>query len=143
MDNKTTYRVGYWSAVIIAIEVAVFGTMLVIGLNGTDTSYISFATCWLLALTYVTLASCIYQYASNKKKIWANLGLAFAIMYATLCSTSYYVQFAVVRNNTLHLPESIIKAFSYSPGSFIFAINMLGYALLCLSTLTAAPVFYG
>ena len=143
MDNKATYKVGYWAAVLVALEVAAFAAMLVAGLLGRDTGYFSFAVCFLLAASYVALATGIYQYSSNKRKIWANLGLDFGIMYAVLCSVSYYVQFAVVRNNSLQLPDSILKAFVYTPGSFVFALNMLGYAFLCLSTLMLVPVFYG
>ena len=39
----------------------------------------------------------IHYYARDDQKIWSQLGLAFAIVYAAMASINYIVQLTVVR----------------------------------------------
>jgi hypothetical protein len=58
-------------------------------------------------------------------------------MYAPLCISTYFLQLSVVAFNPLNLSKEVLMAITFKPGSPMFAIDMLGYGFLCLSTLAA------
>lgn len=65
------------------------------------------------------------------------LALVAAILYASFCSGNYSLQLAVFTTNPLSHPEDVLKLVRFVPGSPTFALEMLGYVFLCLSTLAA------
>ena len=71
-------------------------------------------------------------------KIFGLLGLAAALIYAPFCISTYFLQLSIVAINPLGLSAEVIKALQFEPGSPMFALDMLGYGFLCLSTLAAA-----
>lgn len=75
--------------------------------------------------------------------MWSQLGLAFAIIYAMMCSLTYFVQLTFIENNYLPIVAETARAFVFIPGTPIFAQDMLGYVFFCLATLSTAPVFAG
>lgn len=142
MNKDTLYKIGFWSAAAVATEVLIFAVMLILGL-WFNTKYLSYAICFLLALTFLILMVCIHYTADHDKKFWSHLGICAALLYAGMCMLCYYVQIAAVRTNSFNLPAEAVKMFEYAPGTAFFAINMLGYAFMTLSTLFASQAFTG
>ena len=49
-----------------------------------------------LMLLYIVLVSSIHAYASEDRKLYGQIGLAFAIAAAVMLASTHYVQFTVV-----------------------------------------------
>jgi hypothetical protein len=101
----------------------------------------SYVVCLILPASFVAMMVSIHCITPVKKKVWSHLGLSFAIMYAVMCSIVYYVQLVVVRTNSLGVSPGAMALFTFTPGSAMFAIDMLGYGFLTLATLVTSPVF--
>jgi hypothetical protein len=81
---------------------------------------------------------CFYDCTREDLKIFGLLALVSSIdVYAPFCIQSYFLQLSVVALNPLELSSEVVEAINFKPGSPIFALDMLGYAFLCLSTLAA------
>lgn len=87
--------------------------------------------------------TCVHYSAPEEKKIFSHLGMVFSTVYAIMLMITYYTLLVVVRTNSFGLPPESLKLFTFTPGSLMFALDMLGYSFMCLATLLAAPVFYG
>ena len=134
-------KIVYWSGMGVAATLCLFAAFLFLSLFGLQTIYLSFFVGMLLGVSFVIMQAALYSATDNDKKIYALLGLIFAIMFAGFISIAYYVQLAVVLNNPLELTDETIKLISYAPGSVAFALDMLGFTFLCLSVLALAPLF--
>ncbi len=137
MGGNAVCRLGYWSALLVTVWVALFGLSMFLGLFGIATLHFSFFVCLLLAPSFVVMMTSIHHQAPAEKKIWSHLGLSFAVIYAVFATIVYYVQLTAIRNSS----GDALRPFVYDPGTVFFAVDMLGYGFMCLSTWFAAPVF--
>ena len=103
---------------------------------------LTFPSFWL-ALSFVILMISIYHYASDDRKIWAHIAVAFAIMYAALNAGVYFLQMTVVVPFILNGQAEEVAFITLKMGTFIYGLDVLGYSLMSLATLFAAPVFVG
>lgn len=132
--------VGYRATIAVSAETILFAVSLVIGLSvrssvGPIAGYI---ICILLAASVIVLMAAAYLRIPEKRRILGLLALSAAIVYAPFCMGNYFIQIAVVARNPLNLPPEVLRLVTFVPGSPMFALNMLGYAFLCLSTLAVA-----
>jgi hypothetical protein len=135
---KSVTRLGFWSAALTTILTALFFVSLVI-----PNQSLMFAASFLLAPAFVAMMVSIHHYAAPEKKVWTQLGLSFAVIYAVMCSLTYYIQLTFITNNFLPVAKEAVLPFTFLPGTPIFAQDMLGYVFMCAATLAAAPVFAG
>jgi hypothetical protein len=143
-------RLGVWAAIITAIGSLGFSLPALLQFSGLLTlSYLwdrllSFALSLLLAVSFVVLMTCIHSYAVPEKKLWSQVGLAFAIAYMVLVSLVYCVQLITVVPVTLQGEANTVAflAFGGTYKSFMSAIDTFGYGIQGLATLFAAPVFF-
>lgn len=139
-------RFGFWSATAAAVASIAYGIpqlMQVAGLLPPVVDRILiFAPSLALASAYVATMVAVDDSAPAGRRVWGRAALAFAIMYATLVSIVYIVQLGVVIPHEL---QGELQQFSLlaccGPGAFLTAVDLLGYTLMSLSTLFAAPVF--
>ncbi len=159
MANKDTSRLGYWSGGLVVIWVALFGLSMILGLLGRSSGQLPFLAGFLLAPSFIGMMAAIHQQAPAPKRIWSLLGMAFAVVYAVLVDIVYYVQLTVTKigvGGPLNAVPGVTAApaagassaiglqqFIYTPGTAIFALDMLGYACMCLATWAAAYSFTG
>jgi hypothetical protein len=143
VPTKTANKIGFIASLLVAGEVLTFAISLLPGFWGIDLINLSFVASFLLAPTFITVMTCVHYSAPEEKKIWSHLGLVFSTVYAVMVMITYYTQLVVVRTNSLGLSPESLKLFTFTPGSLMFALDMLGYGFMCLATLLAAPVFYG
>lgn len=147
--SKLVGKIGFYSAMLstifsIAYIVAQAADLLgLLGPSGGPVSLIFLmAPSIFLASSFVILMISIHYYASEEKKIWSHIGLIFATIYAVLISIVYYTQLTWVIPHMLQGTEEQISAFIFkSFDSFLYAVDVLGYSFMSLSTLFAAPVF--
>jgi hypothetical protein len=139
MYQKSVAQLGFWSSVTVTLMLIIFPLSLALDwpLN------IAYGSSFLLAPAFVTMMVSIHHFAAPDKKVWSQLGLSFTVIYAVMCSLTYYVQLTFIQNNYLPIVEEAAAPFVFIPGTPIFAQDMLGYAFFCLATLAAGPVFAG
>jgi len=156
--QKTAIKLGFWSAIFASVFTILFvftaiATSLMFPMkawNGIQT-YVenfnflhmaSFIPAFFLAPTMIVLIACINAIATTSKKIFSQIGLAFAIVYAAIIPTNYYLQLFVVR---LNLQSGTLEGLSIlaQPNlhSIFFALETLGYGFLSLATLFISLVF--
>ncbi len=117
------------AALIVAAAVCGFALSMILGSeNG------SYAASMALAWGYLVLAGGLANEAEEDCRVAANAGTAFATLYAGFATAVYFVQLTTV----LHRSASpdIRAMLSYQAlGSVMFNFELLGYALMALSTL--------
>ena len=145
--ERLASRIGFWSAVlsfVFGMGYIVFQAADWAGLTPAPWSLmtLTFPSFWL-ALSFVILMISIYHYASDDRKIWGHIAVAFAIMYAALNAGVYFLQMAVVVPFMLNGQAEEVAFITLKMGTFIYGLDVLGYSLMSLATLFAAPVFVG
>jgi hypothetical protein len=98
----------------------------------------------LLMLSFVALAASIHQYARPERKIYGVLGLCAAVASATVLLINYFVQVTVMHPS---LEKNQLDGWSmltqYNPNGVFIALEELGYLLMSLALLCAAPALEG
>lgn len=98
----------------------------------------------LLAPAFLVLIVCIHQLAPLERRVWSQVAIAFATIYATLIGIVYYVQLTLVAPRIASGRTAGIEPFLFVPfDSFLYSVDILGYSFMSLSTLFAARVFTG
>ncbi len=139
MKSKTSSRIGRTAALLIAVETILFAISLIWEIIAASefAKYLGYVSSLLIAVSVVILMAAFYDTSREQGKIFSLLALAAAIIYAPFCIGTYFLQLTAVASNPLNLSREVLQAITFKPGSPIFAIDMLGYAFLCLSTLAA------
>lgn len=141
-------KIGFWAAICSAVFYVMFDIAAIITMAGLLSSkfWISisyYAPSIFLALSFVVLTVCINSYAPKKLKIWSNIALTLAIIYATLNCFVYIIQVLIVAPSFLNGQFHSVALFEMAPGNPLYAVNALAYTLMGLSTLFSAFVFNG
>jgi len=98
----------------------------------------------VLVLSYLVLMICIHGYASQEEKIFSQISLSFAILAALTLLVDYFVQFSVVPISLISgETEGIALLTQYNPHGIFIVLEELGYILMSLSFVFAAPIFAG
>lgn len=156
--QQAAIRLGFWSA-ILASAFTIFFILIAVGTimvsppiawsgiksyteNFNSLEMANYIPAFLLAPSVVVLTACIHSVTPDKKKVFSMIGLAFAIVYAAIIPTNYYLQLFVVR---LNIKASSLDGLALlaQPNlhSVFFALETLGYAFLSLATLFVSQVF--
>ena len=148
--GRTSARIGYWSAILtatFAIMYILAELVHLLGLLGAHDSAASlvvrFVPSLFLAMVFVVLMVAILHCVSKSNKIWAQIALAYAVIYAVLVSFVYYSQLTYVIPASLRGEAEQVALLAFGFGSFMFAVDILGYTFMSLATLFVAPVFAG
>ena len=163
--RKMASRLGAWAAVLTLICTVVFAVFAIAtparsgpfcGTWGCVTypytavvQFIPGDYFWLvpgilLALLVVILFACIHAFAREGKKLFSRIALMFAGAYALVIVADYFSQFAIVMPSLQRGETAGLSLFTqYNPHGFFIAGEALGYFLLSLAFLFAAPVFAG
>ncbi len=98
----------------------------------------------LLGPSFLILSVSIHQFAAAERRVWSHAAVAFATCYAILISTVYFVQLTLVAPRLAEGRLERIEPFLFVPfDSFLYAVDILGYSFMSLSTLFASRVFTG
>ena len=140
-----TSRIGFWAAALAAALGFAFSAAAFAQIAGSlvapwDTFW-AVAPSIFLAWCYMVLMACIQDAAPPERKLWATIGLCFALIYATTNSIVYMTVLTVVIPHILRNQETAVDVLLFEPGKFLFALNGLAYGLMSVSALFASPVF--
>jgi hypothetical protein len=143
MNKQISSAIGRIAAIFIVIETIVFAFSLVWGIlfHSDFDKDLGYIASLLLAISVVILMGCFYEHLRDEYKTIGLLSLAAALLYAPLCISNYFLQLSIVALNPLDLSGEVLNALRFVPGSPTFALDMLGYGFLCLSTLAAGFAF--
>ena len=139
MDKNHSFVIGRAAALSIAITTIVFAISLIwemISLSAFAMN-LGYIASILIAISVVIMMAGFYDVTREQLKIFGLLALVSSIIYAPFCISTYFLQLSIVAFNPLNLSSEVLKAINFKPGSPTFAIDMLGYGFLCLSTLAA------
>jgi len=157
------HRLGFWSAVLTAVIAAVHfavgiltparsgpfaSTADIIFYPYTNVaSFIPIDYVWLcpgflLAPTFVVLMACIHRYAPDGRKVFSQIGLSFALIYAAMITADYFIQWTVVVPSILSGEAEGLSLFTqYNPHGIFIALEGLGYLMMSVALLFAAAAF--
>jgi hypothetical protein len=158
-------RLGFWSAVLTAVIAAAHFAVGILTPARSGpfappantipypytnvSSFIPIDYVWLypgflLAPAFVVLMVCIHNYAADDKKIFSQIGLSFALIYAAVITTGYFIQWTVVVPSILSGETEGFALFTqYNPHGVFIALEGLGYLMMSVALLFAAAVFAG
>lgn len=109
--------------------IAVFSFAICMLMGQTIGSYVS---SMLIAFSFIPMA-CAYVYRSKEQvRVAAYVGLCFAIIYVTVILLVYFAQVTTVRDGGLS--SSALQLLDFQQFGLFFNYDLLGYALLSLST---------
>jgi hypothetical protein len=139
MNKNISFVIGRVAALTIAIETIIFAFSLIWGVmfHTEFDRNLGYIASFLLAVSVVTMMACFYDSIQDQTKIYGLLALVASIIYAPFCIGNYFLQLSIVALNPLDLSSEVLRAIDFKPGSPTFAMDMLGYGFLCLSTLAA------
>ena len=135
---KALSQVGFWSAILTTVWLLIFDLTIPLGAAGAPTRSIAVGASLLLALTFIVLMVSITNYAPPEKRFWSQIGLSFAIVYATLLIWNYFLQLTVVRSSP-HLYSWLTMDFTSATA--FWSLEIIGYTLMGLAGVFALPVF--
>jgi hypothetical protein len=163
--RKTAGQFGWWVAVLTSLCTLVFAAIAI----ATPARSGPFCATWgcvpypytavaqfipgdyfwlipgiLLALLFVLLFACIHSFALEGRKLFSRIALLFAGAYALVILADYFSQLTIVMPSLQAGETAGLSLFTqYNPHGFFIAGEALGYLLMSLAFLCAAPVFSG
>jgi hypothetical protein len=162
--NRKAALTGYYSSVLLAILTLItFGlAMAAIPNSGAfcragcfeypylDTlseypgDYLWMFPAIMLMFTFMISILAIHASASDEKKIFSHISLAFALVSTILLSVCYYIQITVVPVSLMNGETAGITLLTqYNPHGVFIAVEELGYIMMSFSFIFLAPVFNG
>ena len=156
----STKRAGFWSAVLAtAFSLAYVAGQLAewlgwlgwLGSRGGPESgstplgvVVLLTPSLFLGSSFLVLVVSIHQLAAPDRRVWSHAAVAFATAYAVLISAVYFVQLTLVAPRLARGRMEGIEVLRFVPfDSFLYAVDVLGYSFMSVSTLFAARVFTG
>ena len=130
--NTLVGRIGFWSAILVTIFLAISGVT-----SSASIYMVSNISGFILTSIFLIVVTCIYYSAPEDKKILGQIGLSFAIIYATMISINYFIQLTFVQFGAFNTDIFSMK----DPQSMMMTIEVLGYFFMGISTLFIAPIF--
>jgi hypothetical protein len=98
------------------------------------TAWLSFGVCVFLSWGYVITVIGHSRLCPDDRKIAIDTSKALGVIYSVFICIVYFSQLTVVRQSVLS--KDIVNAFSFDyPGSWLFAIDIIGYGIMALSTI--------
>ena len=139
MNKNLSFVIGRAAALSIAVVTIVFAFSLILEVKFPTefAKNLGYVASLLIAISVVIMMACFYDGTREQLKIFGLLALVSSIIYAPFCISPYFLQLSIVAFNPLNLSSEVLKAITFKPGSPTFALDMLGYCFLCLSTLAA------
>ena len=139
MNKNPSFAIGRAAALGITIVTILFAISLIweVLYRSEFAKNLGYVASLLLAIFVVIMMTCFQDVVREPVKIFGSLALVSSIIYAPFCIGTYFLQLSTVARNPLNLSGEVLKAIAFKPGSATFAIDMLGYCFLCLSTAAA------
>ena len=141
-----TRRFGFWAALgsfVASVAYAIPQLMQVAGvLPDPWDRILIFTPSLALAPAFVLTMAAVYESSPPGRRVTSLAALALAVMYGTLVSIVYITQLGVVIPHDIRGDGASVAFLSCcGTGQFTTMLDLLGYTLMSLATLFAAPAF--
>lgn len=123
-------KIGMYSSIINLTAVIGFAVCML-----TDFSFGCYFSSMLIAFSFVAMTSAYTQFSSSDRKTAGYAALAFASIYVAIILLVYFAQLTTVRLGGLN--DQAQKLLDFQKMGLLFNYDMLGYALMSLSTFFA------
>ena len=120
-------KIGMIGSIINVITVLLFALFLII-----DFKFGYYFVCIFLSLSFIMMIAAFENECSIDNKVAGKVALILAGVYSTLIVIVYFTQCTTVMNE--QLSPDVDKILNYSNMSLLFNIDLLGYAIMALST---------
>jgi hypothetical protein len=137
-DIGVVSKIGKLSSLVAGVCTVLFGLLIILDFF-VGTIMFQYIVCFLLAVSFVVVANSLHASARPEVRIWGRIAVSFSVIYAVFICFVYYSQLTVVRLGLL--AGDSLRLVNFTPGSWLFAVDMLGYTFLALSTLAAVFMF--
>ena len=98
----------------------------------------------MLGSAFLMLMVSVHQVTPLELRVWSHGAVAFATAYAVLISGVYFVQLTFVAPRLASGRMAGIEPFVFAPfDSYLYAMDILGYSFMSVSTLLAARALRG
>jgi len=145
-------QLGFWAAIACALLGSTYAMLQLLewlGLFGSAGGPASVSTVTGLALlltpslllgsAFLILLAALHQAAPAGRRAISQAALGFATVYATLISMVYFTQLTLVAPRMAAHDVTGLEPFLFVPyRTFLFAVDLLGYSMMSISTLLAA-----
>ena len=162
----TIGKIGFWSALLTILSSAGYGIAVIAffayalsdlassqaqGWTGIDAFLAAFEPIQMLPVipslllvpAFTALMVSVDSYASEEKRIWSRLGLAFTLIYASMAAINYMVQLLPVWRSINNGETDGLAMFVLGNPHSVFWALAYAYIFMNLAMLFAAPVFGG
>lgn len=123
MNNK----IGKIGSIINVITVLLFALFLI-----TNFKFGYFFVCIFLSLSFIMMIAAFENECTENNKVAGKIALILAGVYSTLIMIVYFTQCTSVLND--NLSKEALKVLDYSNMGLMFNLDLLGYAIMALST---------
>lgn len=123
-------KIGMWSSVVNVIAVICFAVSMLFGFN-----YGSYFSSMFIAFSFVPMMCCYAYFAKKETKISGYVSVAFSAIYTAIILLVYFSQLTTVRLNDL--TQQAAELLDFQKTGLMFNYDLLGYALMALSTFFA------
>jgi hypothetical protein len=120
-------KIGICASWINACAVAAFAASMLV-----DSYYLSCLSSIFIALSFVPMAAAYSGFAPEERRVAGRAAVSFAAMYAIINASVYFIQLTAVVG--AQLPDEIANLIDYRKFGMMFALDMLGYGLMAVST---------
>lgn len=155
--SQSTRMVGFWSAVLATVFSLVYVVSQLaewvgwLGSKGGPESastpiglVVLLTPSLFLGSSLLVLVVSVHQLAAPDRSVWSHAAVAFATAYTVLISIVYFVQLTLVAPRIAQGRTAGIEILLFVPfDSFLYAVDILGYSFMSVSTLFAAQVLNG
>ena len=122
--NRIIPRIG---SGIVTVAVFLFAVCLIINFP-----FGAYFVCMFLPVGYIMMAAGLHHESDENRRVAANTGMAFAVIYAVLVFLVYFAQTTSVRFGGLS--EQAQGILDFQRGGLMFNYDLLGYGMMALST---------
>lgn len=120
-------RISKIGAAIVTADVVLFAICMIVNFP-----FGSYLVCMFLPIGYIMMAAGFQHESVEERRVSANVGMAFAAIYAALIFLVYFAQTTTVRLESLD--EQAIRILDFQRGGLLFNYDLLGYGMMALST---------
>lgn len=153
MTNRLALKLGFWSALVVAVLSVVYLGVLVVNFATAGFTFpppkaiqlMGGIITFLSAPAILVLFAAIKSSTSQDKGILGTLGLSFTTLFALSVSINRFVQLSIIQQSPpTALSRDLARFLPYDTGSVMFALEILGWGFfLSLAALSVAPLFEG
>lgn len=142
MHSNNVKKIGRPAAILAAIFAATYSVFALLSVfmlipHPYDLFW-QFLPSFLLAIVFVITIVCLHYSVKAENKIYTAIATAFAVVYCVCVTIVYFTQLAVVVPAQLQHKIDDNHLLAFSDGSFMVAVDCIGYGMMSLTTLFAA-----